>query len=120
MATIETLQRRASAAAQDRDAALRQRQEAEDQLQTIVGRIAKAKVEARGELIAEYAKARDTVEALTEATDLLSTGAYDAQIAVAQAEVDQATEAAEKTFNARREWIAESNAHGQALRRLYN
>jgi len=120
MATIETLERKAAAAAQDRDAAIRQRQEAEDQLQKIIGRIAKAKPEGREDLIAGYAKARDTVEALTEATDLLSTGADDAQIAIAQAELDQAVAAAEKAGQARKEHGQKLNAHIDEMRRLHN
>ena len=118
--TNSTLKRKATVAAQDRDSAIRQRQEAEEKLESIIGRIAKATVEGRPELIAEYARTRDTVEALTEAVQLLSTWADDAQIAIAQAAFDKATEASGKTFDARQKHLAEASAHQQEMLRVYN
>ena len=85
MATTQTLTRKAAAAAQDRDVCIRQRQDAEEQLLTIARQMAKAKPETLGDLMAEYARARNTVDALTAATDLLSTWADDAWVAVVEA-----------------------------------
>ena len=120
MSAIAALKRKATIAGQDRDTAIRQRQDAQDKLEALVEQIAKAKPGDRGDLVKQYAEARDTVEALSEAVEKLSDWADSAAVAVLQEELDQAAAEAQKAGQARKEQRGKLNEHLREMRMVHN